>query len=214
MLVHYTLPAGTGHSLSWLGMTRHQWGDIHFWAAVVMLGQVLLHLLLHWKWLRAQLGHRWGGRGFLWGWVVFLIGAAIVVSPMLLRGKQIQDTGGKGQGGQRIEAGIEHSGGGGKGYSRGAKGTIAKPHSAETEELPAAGYDGKFRVNDVRGSWTLTDIKERLGIASGVMKRRLKLPPDLPDSTSLRYIKSQYKIAMSTMREIIAEEQGLIRQEK
>jgi hypothetical protein len=32
-------------------MDRHQWGQIHFWIAVVLMGTVALHLLLHWSWV-------------------------------------------------------------------------------------------------------------------------------------------------------------------
>jgi cytochrome b subunit of formate dehydrogenase len=33
-----------------LGVSRLLWKDIHDWGGIAMLGGVLLHLILHWKW--------------------------------------------------------------------------------------------------------------------------------------------------------------------
>jgi len=64
-LLKYVLPPGSGSamgpgtgwraasrpvSLVW-GMTRHEWGDVHFWLAVFFLSVIALHLLIHWKWI-------------------------------------------------------------------------------------------------------------------------------------------------------------------
>lgn len=40
--------ADTGTFLSW---TRHQWIDFHDWTAVALVVLVILHLILHWKWI-------------------------------------------------------------------------------------------------------------------------------------------------------------------
>jgi hypothetical protein len=50
-LVHYVLPAGSGHfSILW-GMDRHEWGQLHFWIAIVLMASMVLHLFLHWGWI-------------------------------------------------------------------------------------------------------------------------------------------------------------------
>ena len=33
-----------------LGLSRLLWKDLHDWGGIVMMGGVLLHLILHWKW--------------------------------------------------------------------------------------------------------------------------------------------------------------------
>jgi hypothetical protein len=35
--------------LSWLGWDRHDWGDIHFYLALILLGLLALHIILHWS---------------------------------------------------------------------------------------------------------------------------------------------------------------------
>ena len=34
-----------------LGVGRLLWKDIHDWSGIIMAGGVLLHLVLHWKWI-------------------------------------------------------------------------------------------------------------------------------------------------------------------
>lgn len=47
---------GRGPAPQLLDMTRHQWGDLHFWVAVALVAGVLIHLGLHWGWLKNNLG--------------------------------------------------------------------------------------------------------------------------------------------------------------
>ena len=55
LLIKYILPPrlGTGVHKSLADMDRHEWGEIHFWAAVVLGALLLLHVALHWKWVCA-----------------------------------------------------------------------------------------------------------------------------------------------------------------
>ena len=34
-----------------LGVDKHFWRDVHDWAAYVMILMVIIHLVLHWKWI-------------------------------------------------------------------------------------------------------------------------------------------------------------------
>ena len=40
-----------GDPSSLMGYGRHDWGEIHFWASIVFVSAIVIHLLLHWKWL-------------------------------------------------------------------------------------------------------------------------------------------------------------------
>jgi len=64
-IVKYILPPGSGgrgrgfrggrggeHIKSLLSMTRHQWGDIHFYLAVCFLILMIVHIVLHWGWIK------------------------------------------------------------------------------------------------------------------------------------------------------------------
>jgi hypothetical protein len=64
-LLRYVLPPGSGRlestGLGWgaarrpitllWGLTREEWGGIHFWSAVILMTILSLHLVLHWGWI-------------------------------------------------------------------------------------------------------------------------------------------------------------------
>ena len=64
-IIKYILPPGTsglGREISggrgreeikrlW-SMTRHEWGDIHFYISVLFIALMLVHLVLHWTWIK------------------------------------------------------------------------------------------------------------------------------------------------------------------
>ncbi|MFH1770647.1 MAG: DUF4405 domain-containing protein [archaeon] len=52
LLMFFKFPSGekTGRLLFW-GIPRHTWGDIHAWSGIAMATVVLIHLILHWKWI-------------------------------------------------------------------------------------------------------------------------------------------------------------------
>jgi len=43
---------GTGEIRDFLSLTRHQWGSIHFYLAAVFLLLMLVHIVLHWAWIK------------------------------------------------------------------------------------------------------------------------------------------------------------------
>ncbi len=53
LLIRFVLPPGSrgGRGLSLWDLDRHEWGDLHFWLAVSLLGLLLAHLVLHWSWV-------------------------------------------------------------------------------------------------------------------------------------------------------------------
>ena len=63
LLLVYRLPPGSrgGRGLSMLGMGRHDWGDLHFYAALGVVALMLVHLVLNWAWMRkiAAKGGNW-----------------------------------------------------------------------------------------------------------------------------------------------------------
>ncbi len=67
-IIRYVLPPGTGglgrglHGGSgrenikyFWSLTRHQWGDIHFYLAALFIILMVLHIVLHWKWIKNYL---------------------------------------------------------------------------------------------------------------------------------------------------------------
>ena len=86
VLIRYVLPAGSGHFSQLWSMDRHQWGQIHFWIAVVLLSTVVLHLFLHWQWIVGMVKGRSGrGSAMRVGLAIagVLLVAGVMVAPFL-----------------------------------------------------------------------------------------------------------------------------------
>ena len=52
VLMRYVLPPRSGHSIEIFGMSRHEWGDIHFYITFIFLAILSAHLILHWRFIR------------------------------------------------------------------------------------------------------------------------------------------------------------------
>jgi len=72
-IMKYILPPGTGgrgrqlhgglggeHIKDFWSMTRHEWGDIHFYLALLFIVLMTAHILLHWSWLKNYLKSLFG----------------------------------------------------------------------------------------------------------------------------------------------------------
>jgi hypothetical protein len=54
LLLYAVLPPRSRGAEVW-GMTRHDWGDLHFYISLIFLGFMSLHLILHIKFLKEVL---------------------------------------------------------------------------------------------------------------------------------------------------------------
>lgn len=102
LLIHYRLVPGSrgGHGLSLLGLSRHEWGTYHLWAAYLLLALVLVHMALNYAFIKNCIAAKRT-------WVVAvlgLLGAAIIAAFLLLpierTGDDSQEHGLRSRGGQ------------------------------------------------------------------------------------------------------------------
>lgn len=52
LLLHFMLPPRSGRFASILGMNRHDWGEFHFWVAVGLFSTLMVHLVLHARFIK------------------------------------------------------------------------------------------------------------------------------------------------------------------
>ncbi len=52
VLMRYVLPHGSGRYIEIFGMSRHEWGEIHFYITFIFLTVLATHLILHWKFIQ------------------------------------------------------------------------------------------------------------------------------------------------------------------
>ncbi len=87
LLLGFVIPKGREPQAAkyFLGLHRHDWGDIHLYLAVLLLALLCIHLWLSWTWIvqstKRYFGDNW--KNILWAitaaWIAILIIAWIVV---------------------------------------------------------------------------------------------------------------------------------------
>ena len=84
-ILRFPLPPGSNKDLTLWGLTRHQWGDVHFWISLGLIVVILLHLCLHWLWLAFSVRRKLSrtiaapGSALVSGLITFLALAAVLV---------------------------------------------------------------------------------------------------------------------------------------
>jgi hypothetical protein len=87
LLLAFVIPSGGGPSEAkfFLGLHRHDWGDIHLTLSLILLGLVIWHVWLSWDWVVAVtkkfFGEKW--RNALWimsgAWFAVIFAAWVIV---------------------------------------------------------------------------------------------------------------------------------------
>ena len=104
LLIHYRLLPGYrgGHGLSLLGLTRHEWGAYHLWAAYTFVPLLILHCILNFTFIKNIIAAKKA-------WIMIALGAiglAIILFFLLMPIQRSSDSSeghGKGQQGQHSE---------------------------------------------------------------------------------------------------------------
>jgi hypothetical protein len=78
LMLKFRLPPGSrgGRGLMVWGLSRHEWGDVHFWASIVMISLVVVHFVLNWNWMQKIAASRKPWRllaGFAIGFVLIAL---------------------------------------------------------------------------------------------------------------------------------------------
>lgn len=69
LIMKYILPPGSGegHGVGFRGgrsteaakelwsLSRHEWGAVHFYLAVLFVALMAVHIVLHWDWVKCQI---------------------------------------------------------------------------------------------------------------------------------------------------------------
>jgi hypothetical protein len=149
VLLRFVLPPGSGERRAVWDLTRHEWGDVHFWLAAALGGFVLVHLALHWGWVCGFVSRRFratdaptrptsGLRRNLLGLaavavIVFLVGGFVWAAQQVV--VEREGAGRQARGERSAPADGER--GGGRRPFRGGRGAAVEPPSAEAG--PGAG---------------------------------------------------------------------------
>jgi len=152
ILLKWVLPPGRfgGRGLTWLGLDRHAWGDVHLWLAFGLLALIATHVVLHWRWVTSCWQRYLGGWRSIRTWAVGGVVTVLVILPLVVPSSQQAPGRGFGQGrGRALRAAndgteLVHRAGRG-GSARGMRGRrlrgIAAPVSGVSNVAPDEGDD-------------------------------------------------------------------------
>ena len=105
LLIHYRLVPGFqgGHGLTFLGLSRHEWGVYHLWAAYLLLLLILVHLILNYAFIRNVIAAKKS-------WLVCVLGllGLLLTAFFLLLPVERSETNTQGQGERRRTGGGSH----------------------------------------------------------------------------------------------------------
>jgi len=169
------------------GMTRVQWGEVHFWIAVGMLVVLAFHLILHWKWITCVLGRKVkppetsGGRAFL-GLAGMLGILVLVLLPFLTPTEQtprlqmLQKT--------ETRKSVDTSG--------------VSGNKSNGSEMEHESHD-----SSIRGTMTLMEIQDKTGVPYEHILAKLGLPKGIPPNERLGRLRNTYGFSIDDVRKIV-----------
>jgi len=202
IILFYILPQGIGHYHTLLELDRHEWGQIHFWIAVVMISTMCIHLFLHWRWILQTIKSdstnkyvsRLGiGIILLCSLIIFIVTPLLgVVDSVENNYSQIMETpvSANHQVNNLIESNIKRE-------DKNISNVYGGKNKIE------ASVHQNYLLYNINGSYTLQEVEDLTGVSCQILLKNLSLPFNIPDGTKLGYLKRKYGFKMSDIRRII-----------
>ncbi len=209
-LVVPTGPVASEASKYFLGLHRHQWGNIHAYLSIAFVVLIIVHIVLNWRWVTAKTAQIFRRRPAS----LLVAGASIPFFVLLVFWLFTPKDAGKYR-----DYGIESS-------ERAPLQKIVKreniPVAAETSgtrELPAnekSSVEMKDRKDipekthhqavgslDITGRNTLLDIERATGISATVIADKLGMPPETNLNETLGRLRRRYGFEIQEVRDLV-----------
>lgn len=197
LLIRFVLPPGTGgrhgeRGLTLWGMSRHDWGDLHFWVSVALGVLLVLHVALHWSWVCLMVSRSLGNRenAPLSSVKRNAYGLGFLLSLLIIFGgftwyayHAVQDTGSPQDPVENTES----------------FGAIAPEAGREEDQ------EGAHEL--LQGSMTLAEVERATGVSVTTLKDELGLPQEIPADERLGRLGRRYGFDMNRVRRVVARNQ-------
>lgn len=199
-LLGFVIPKGpaAGESAKYfLGLHRHQWGDMHLYLGVVFTAMTFLHLVLGWGWIKGKTRQIFGQK-----WKPVLIAAPVVALATLtllwiyfLESPNIYENHGR-----QANTSAAHP-------AQLVDGEY--PPGAERWERPAEEH-ARERNAEVQtdilitGQMSLYEVERQTGVSAQALARKLGIPSGVLLDERLGWLKRQYGFTMQQVREAVS----------
>jgi hypothetical protein len=223
LLMGFVIPEGRlgpGQSKYFLGVHRHQWGNIHLWLSLAFMALVVVHIVLAWGWLK---GKAKGLFGRYWKAAAGLTVLAAVIVPLVFWAAVSKNDPayaefgeGQGQQGRRVvESGrpaLEPLDQAASTASVGAPAAAREP-GGEAPAAPQVHGDkavaGRMEAGSaeavITGKMTLREVERVIGVPAKDIVARLGLPADVSLEETLGRLRQAYGFEMQAVRDAVAE---------
>ncbi len=217
-LIHYVLPAGTGHFYTLFGWDRHDIGQLHFYLAVAAIVLLGLHVVLHWDWICCVIAKMASRKvpskkaQTMWG-IGFLLLVAVVLGGVLVWASALvertaPDGRGRGRRAQLEDSQVAPRAGNALDVttstaerSPAAQDVVVQPTAQQgsavehhADECPAgASIDGRK---------TLIEAAQICRLSVEQLTKELGLPPGINPGERLGRIKRSYSLDLHAVRKI------------
>lgn len=191
---------GFNPDLQFLGLDRHEWGTIHLIVAIVLIGLLLLHIILHWKCITGIYCRIIPSRPLRisFGLLFLLIVLAFTSFPLLIKidvsqYENIEHNRHKNDILETTKA-IDHSN-----QIKPAT-TIRVQSNIKEETEHEHQHDSSI---EIKGFMTLQDIQDSYNIPIEILIKELKMPANTSANAKLGHLKKEYNFTMSDIETII-----------
>ncbi|KPJ69890.1 hypothetical protein AMJ44_01670 [candidate division WOR-1 bacterium DG_54_3] len=175
-------PAASETSKYFLGLHRHQWGNIHFYLSIAFVTLVIIHLLLSWKWIKGK-----SRQIFKKGWGTMLILTACVSLLIIVLFWALYP---------KVPGAYEDYGvGAGKKQQR-----LLKEDYATGKGLVSPEEDYIL----ITGQMTLQEVEEATGIPAKKLAAELGLPSRVSLDETLGQLRKKYPFTLQEVRDVLS----------
>jgi len=223
LLMAFVIPEGrlaAGQSKYFLGLHRHQWGDIHLYLSLALAALVIVHVALAWGWIkgkaRSLFGRAWAAA------VGLTVLAAVLVPAFFWLAASKNDpayaefgTGQGGQGRRFVETSRPAAEALEGAAALGGPGAPAAGHAEGGEPSAATGLHQEKTIAGrmeegtaeavITGQMTLRDVERVTGVAAKEIAARLGLPPEVSLDETLGRLRRIHGFEMEALRDTVAD---------
>ncbi|MFA4835869.1 MAG: DUF4405 domain-containing protein [Dehalococcoidia bacterium] len=194
-LIRYDLITGrerwdkyaTNVELSFWGMDRHEWGQIHLVLIFILMGLLALHIILHWDMIPGLWRKLIGRQKVRWIIATVFIAAALLLLlfPFMVDPKV-------GAGGQGEGRGVESQ-------------TVAIPTQEASPGQTAAPATATEITVDIKGFMLLSEVAKTYNVPAEYLKEKLSIPQTESAEQRLGWLATSYGFTMSKVEGIVIE---------
>jgi hypothetical protein len=175
-----------------LGLHRHQWGNIHFYLSIAFTVLVIIHLILSWKWIKTRARQIFKRR---WDTALILTAIASILVLFLFWSLSPKVPGAYEDYG--IRAGEKAK------TQRLSKEAYLKHEEREEEKLTKGIMAEDTSALLITGRMTLYDIEDNTGIPARKIADKLGLPSNAPLNETLGRLRKRYLFSVQDARDAV-----------